>query len=330
VTERPARDHARQEPHADHAWHRPWLALGLIVGVAAVLAIGLLDLPREAAALPAIARRALDIALPTWGQTEVVSEIVYGSRGWDTFGETFLLLAAVVSVTTLTRSPEARSEYVGESTAGRDEQAQFDPSGEGDSGESQARRAERQEADDEREAAPDADRDPLGSTAPERAVAMTVVVRVAARIVAVVLAVTAVYLAAWGYTPGGGFPAGAAVAGVAVLLYAALGHRAVRAAVRPGLLEPVELAGAAAIIVIGLLGLLLKGSMFANFLTLAEPATIRAGGTNQLFSGSELIEVATGLTIAIFSLLGMRHDWAPDEEDEGDDKTEEGNEVGDE
>ena len=70
---------------------------------------------------------------------------------------------------------------------------------------------------------------------------------------------------------------------------------------RPAVLEPVELAGAAGIIVIGLLGLALRGSMFANFLTLAQPETIRAGGTNQLYSGSELVEVATGLVIAVFT-----------------------------
>jgi multicomponent Na+:H+ antiporter subunit B len=69
------------------------------------------------------------------------------------------------------------------------------------------------------------------------------------------------------------------------------------------------------IIAVGVLGLL-KGSIFENFLPLAQLGTIRAGGTNQLFSGAELIEVSTGLTIAIFSLLGMRHDWAPDEDDE--------------
>jgi multicomponent Na+:H+ antiporter subunit B len=35
----------------------------------------------------------------------------------------------------------------------------------------------------------------------------------------------------------------------------------------------------------------------------------------QAFSGSELIEVASGLTLAVFGLLGMRHDWASDEDD---------------
>jgi multicomponent Na+:H+ antiporter subunit B len=311
-----ATEHALQEPRTDLDWHRPWVAVGVAGCAFAALVIGLLSLPRESAALSAIARHAMEIALPKWGQEEVVSEIVYGSRGWDTFGETFLLLAAVISVIVLSRSPEPRSEYVGESSAGRDEQSQFDPEGgSGDSSESEARRAERQEADEEGEAPADVDEDPLGTRAPERAVAMTVVVRVAARIAAPLLGVAAVFLATWGYTPGGGFPAGAAVAGVALLMYAALGHRSVRAAVKPDVLEPIELAGAAGIIAIGLFGLLFQGSAFANFLTLAQPGTIRAGGTNQLYSLAELIEVATGLIIAIFSLLGMRHDWAPDEDE---------------
>jgi multicomponent Na+:H+ antiporter subunit B len=325
MSSRPAAvEHALHEPHARQEWHRPWLAGCLVAAAAAALIIGLLDLPRETARLPQIARHAMQIAVPTWGQNEVISEIVYGSRGWDTFGETFLLLAAVVSVVVLCRSPEPRHEYVGESSAGRQEQGQFDPSDarpgarDGSSGdsESQSRAAEEREADED-EAPENADTDPLGTRAPERAVAMTVVVRVAARVAAVVLGVAAVYVPSWGYTPGGGFPGGAALVGVVVLLYAAFGHRAVRRVVRPDVLEPIELFGAAAVIAIGLLGLLFKGSAFANFLTLAEPGTIRAGGTNQLYSAAELIEVATGLTIAIFSLLGMRHDWAPDP-DEGD------------
>ena len=334
MSSRSAVEHARQEPQAGEEKHRWWLGLAFTLAVGAVFVVGFTDLPREGAALPAVARHAMQIALPVWGQNEVVSEIVYGSRGFDTFGETFLLLAAVVAVTTLARPREPRAEYIGEASAGRDAQSQYDRAG-GDNGdddgggngdggaESQARRAEREESEDTREAPADADQEPLGTRAPERAVAMTVVVRLGARIAAVILAVASVYLAAWGYTPGGGFPAGAAIAGVVILLYAAFGHRAVSRAVRPGVLEPIELLGASAIIAIGLFGLLFKGSLFANFLTLAQPGTIRAGGTNQLYSGSELIEVATGLIIAIFSLLGMRHDWAADDadadgEDDGD------------
>lgn len=315
MSQNPAAEHARQEPHTGEEKHRRWLGLIVVLGVGAVLLLGFTGLPGAGAALPAIARRAVHVALPAWGQTEVVSELVYGTRGFDTFGETFLLLAAVFSVLTLSRGREPRSEYLGEATAGRSAPA-ADGAGSGDgSGDGTARRAEQDEADDGSDMPYSADDDPLGTPAPERAVAMSVVVRFAARIAAVVLLVAAVYLAAWGYTPGGGFPAGAAVAGVVILLYAAFGHRGVRAAVRPPVLEPIELVGAAGIVAIGLLSLYFRGSMFANFLTLAEPATIRAGGTNQLYSGSELIEVGSGLIIAVFSLLGMGHDWTEDEDD---------------
>ncbi|MBV9592682.1 MAG: sodium:proton antiporter [Actinobacteria bacterium] len=311
------------EPVASADRHRPLIGVVIVGAFAAVLAIGLCALPRERAELPAIAREAMTIALPQWGTTEPVNEIVYGSRGFDTFGETFLLLAAVVSVMTLGRQRETRNEYVGEASAGLAEQQRDDPHSRTDSEEGEARQAEEREQDDssttdqesrEPEAAPDdADDDPLGQPAPERAAGMTVIVRVAARTAAVPLSVAAIYLAAWGYSPGGGFPAGAALAGVILLLYTALGHRAVGKVVRPTVLEPLELFGAAAIIAVGVIGLLRRGSLFANWVRLAEPETIRSGGTLQLFSAGELIEVGTGLTIAIFALLGTEHDWTPDE-----------------
>ena len=304
----------------DVHWHRPWATVLVMVGVAAALLTGFTGLPREGAALSGIARHAMQIALPRWGSTEVVSEIVYGSRGWDTFGETFLLLAAVVATTLLARGRELRGEYVGEAGAGLAEQQRADPRGGGDSEESAARTAEK--AEEELAPAPDdADDDPLHAPAPERAAGMTVVVRVVARIAAPILAVAAVYLAAWGYTPGGGFPAGVALTGVAILAYAAFGHRAVGRFIRPGVLEPVELAGAAVILAVGLVGLAAKGSFLANWLPLAPQQTIRAGGTLQVFSGAELVEVATGLAIAIFSLLGMQHEWAPDEDDGDEDES---------
>jgi len=294
-------------------WHRPWLSAALASGLAAIVTVAMTGLPGGTAALPHIARQAMAEALPRWGTTEVVSEVVYGSRGFDTFGETFLLLAAVMAVVVLSRGREPRHEYVGEAGAGRSEQAAADPHDESDEAEREARAAESEEQQD-RPAPDDADDDALGRRAPERAIAMTVVIRVGVRIAAVILAVIGVYLAAWGYTPGGGFPAGLVLAGVIVLLYTAFGHRAVRLAVRPRILEIIEMAGAAGIVGVGVLGLMLRGSMFDNWLPLALQQTIRAGGTLQAFSGFELVEVATGITIAIFALLGMGHDWAPDEE----------------
>jgi multicomponent Na+:H+ antiporter subunit B len=298
--------------------HRSTLAAALAVSTAVVLTAALLGAPREGAHLPAVARYALESALPRWHTTEPVNEIVYGTRGFDTFGETFLLLAAVVSVMTLTRRREQRLSVGGEEAAGAVEQDEDDPHVAADAVEGRARRAEEEEepggGGDE---APTPDEIGLGVPGPERAEAMSVVVRTAARTAAPMLAVAGCYLVAWGYSPGGGFPGGAVIAGVILLLYAGFGRRRVAGALRPSLLEAIELAGALAIVFLGVAGLVLDGSFGANFLPLArQPDTILSGGVLQAFSGSELFEVATGLTLAIFSLLAMEHDWSPDEDDE--------------
>ena len=136
---------------------------------------------------------------------------------------------------------------------------------------------------------------------------MSVVVRGAVRAATPILAVTGCYLVAWGYSPGGGFPGGAVALGVVMLAYAGFGRRRLHSVLRPGLLETLEMAGAA---------LIIKGSFSANWLPLEPPATIRSGGVAQLFSAGELVEVGTGLTIAVFALLAMSHDWSPDQQDE--------------
>jgi multicomponent Na+:H+ antiporter subunit B len=220
----------------------------------------------------------------------------------------------VVSVIVITRPREARRGYFGESAAGAREQEQNDPAAGSDASEDSARAAERREQGEDRPGergdpeTPDAT--PLGTPAPETADAMTVVTRTAIRVALPVLAVAGLYLVIWGYSPGGGFPGGAVVLGVILLAYAGYGRRRISRVVRPQLLETIELAGAAAIILTELLGLVLKGSFSANWLPLAAPQTPLSGGIAQLFSASELIEVGTGLTITVFALLGMSHDWA--------------------
>jgi multicomponent Na+:H+ antiporter subunit B len=308
--------------------HRRWLGLLLVSGVAAMLVAGFTDLPRATAKLPQLARYALEIAMPQWHTTEPVNEIVYGTRGFDTFGETFLLLAAVVSVTVLARSREPREGFVGEHLAGKREQAAEDPKPRDGWEARQARRAEEAEQDageqgehGEPPAADDGDWPetpdavPVGTRAEERAEAMTVVVRVATRIMAPPLAIAGCYLMAWGYSPGGGFPAGAVLTGVVLLLYAGFGRRRLARALRGAFLETVELLGAAFIVFVEAMGLFLRGSFTANWVHLAQPRTIRSGGVLQLFSGGELVEVATGLTLTIFAILAMRHDWTPDGDD---------------
>lgn len=297
------------EPH-----HRRGIGAAVTAGVAAVLAAGYLAAPREHSPLPAVARYAMQVALPQWKLTEPVNEVVYGTRGFDTFGETFLLLAAVVSVVVLTRSREPRRGYFGEHTAGEREQEESDPRLPHDAEERSSHQAdEREQSGSHAPRTPD--HEPLGTPAPERAETMTVIVRTAVRVAAPVLAVTGMYLVAWGYSPGGGFPGGAVVLGVVLLVYAAFGRRQVARIARPALLESIEMAGATLIVLNELFGLLLRGSFSANWLPLTAPETIRSGGTAQLFSAGELIEVATGLMIVVFALLGVNGGWARDKDD---------------
>jgi multicomponent Na+:H+ antiporter subunit B len=291
----------RRRWRAAEPTHRPWLGAALVGGTAALLAAAMLSLPREDAPLPAIARYALETALPRWHLTEPVSEVVYGTRGFDTFGETFLLLAAVVGVLTVTRRRERRHGFLDEEQLARREQAAVDPHMPHDPEQLAAERAEEAEMED--------------------AGAMTVVVQVGVRVAAPVLATAGLYLVAWGYTPGGGFPAGAVMVGVVLLAYTAFGYRRIKPVVRPDVLEVAELLGASAIIVTLLLGLVLRGSFTANFLPLGQLASIRAGGIVQVFSGSELVEVATGLALAIFGLLGITRDWTEDDDqDDGEER----------
>jgi multicomponent Na+:H+ antiporter subunit B len=300
--------------------HRQRLGLLLTAATAVVLGAGYLAAPREHAPLPAVARYALTTSLPDWKLLEPVNEVVYGSRGFDTFGETFLLLAAVVSVIVLTRPREARRGYFGEHTAGEREQQEIDPVQAADAEERQTRAADERELEGEghpRRYPDDPDPEPLGSHEPERAESLTVVTRTAIRLAAPVLAVTGCYLVAWGYSPGGGFPGGAVLLGVLLLAYAGFGRRRIARIVRPAPLETAEMAGALLIIGTELLGLLLKGSFSANWLPLTEPGTIRSGGIVQLFSVGEFIEVGTGLSIAVFALLGVRRDWTREQHGDG-------------
>jgi multicomponent Na+:H+ antiporter subunit B len=294
---------------ADETWHRRSVGAVLVAGVGAALGVAVAGLPRENAPLPAVARYAMAVALPVWHTTEPVSEVVYGTRGFDTFGETFLLLAAIVGITTICRRKEPRRGFIGEELAGWREQSEIaapEPSPE-DAGEQQAEATELDQGGGGKETPDD---EPVGAPTRETAAAMTVVVRGAVRMVAPILAIAGLYLVAWGYSPGGGFPAGAVVLGVILFVYVAYGYHRVERVIRPDVIETLEVAGAVAIIAIELFGLFLKGSFSANFLPVGPVGTIRSGGILQAFSVSEFVEVGTGLVLAVFGLLGMGHDWS--------------------
>lgn len=299
---------------------RRTLVAGVVIaGIAACLVTAFVDLPRQTAPLPSIARDALASAIPDWHTTEAVSVVVYGTRGFDTFGETFLLLGAVVGVIVLCRAPEPRRVFLQEERLGRREQEETRRAR---GGRRHRRRRDVEHAEDieQGQVGDPGDGDGgIGRRGHVSDPAMTVVVRTGARPVLLALAVAGAYLVALGFTPGGGFPAGAVLAGVVLLAYAAYGYGAVRRVVRPALLEVLELGGAAAIVAIAVLGLVLEGSVSANWLPLGQVRTIFGGGILQAFSASELVEVATGLLIVVFSLVAMEREWTEeDREDAGD------------
>ena len=216
-----------RELHGREPVHRRWTAALLSAGVFTGLVVAFTGLPDETAELPAVARRAMTGALPDFRATEPVDAVVYGYRAMDTFGETFLLLAAVVAVMVLTRTREARHGFVGEEKAADDEQQDVDQP-RGGSSSDDARRAERVE-EGRAPDAPTPDREGLGAPAPETAQAMTVVTRTAVRVALPLLLVGGLYLVSQGYSPGGGFPAGAVLLGVVLLVHTAFGYDRVRA-----------------------------------------------------------------------------------------------------
>jgi multicomponent Na+:H+ antiporter subunit B len=307
------RDRSRTpELRADEPKHRRVFAAVLCLALLAILVIAMVDLPNGTQPLPEIARRALTQAIPAYRTTEPVNAVVYGMRATDTFGETFILLAAVVAVVVITRSPEPRKGFFGESRAADEEEPSGGDRGE-DSDEGEARAAEAQEGGEEDETPTIPDVEPVGKPEHERAHAMTVVARSAIRVVLPFLTVAGIYLAVQGFSPGGGFPAGVVLLGSVLLVFTGFGHPAVRVVVNDALMEAVEVFAAVVIIVVLSLGLPYAGSFSANWLPLTPLETMRSGGTVQVFSLGELVEVATGLIIAVFSLLGMRHDWGRDQ-----------------
>ena len=160
--------------------HRVGVGLALAGAMAAALVAALVGIPREHAALPAVAREALEVALPGWKLTEPVNEVVYGTRGFDTFGETFLLLAAVMSVVVLARPREPRRRVLRRGRPpGRASRPRSTASA-SDAGQQDAREAEnsRGRASPGEGRAPRGRRRPLtpsrwAQPAPERAEAMT-------------------------------------------------------------------------------------------------------------------------------------------------------------
>lgn len=300
-----------------HARPRAILTLAVI----GALIAGYTGLPRASEALSAIARRAMTSTMPGWHTTEPVNALVYGTRGFDTLGETFLLVAAVVSVALVARKKEPRPGAEIEERVAAEERAQIEPGGgfpELDrSGSATARRAEQAEESDS-DGGDGAGRATKGAgeapaqRGPDPREGMTVVVRVGTQVMLPVLAMAGLLVVAWGYSPGGGFPAGAVLAGVALLVYASRGLGALGPFHNQDALEIAEILASLAILGLAIAGVVVKGSLTKNVLPLGQTATITGGGNLQAFSGLELFEVAAGLLLVLFAILTMEHDWTVD------------------
>lgn len=291
--------------------HHLWLRLAVVAAFAVALLIGFFGLPRGDTPIPAIARRGMTMAIPEWHTTEAVNAIVYGTRGFDTLGESFLLVAAVVSVVLLGRRKKDRPGAEAEEMMARREREGLERGGgfpeTGEHGDTkQAQQAEQAEEEDSE----DRDEDVTRGRGPDPNEGMTVVVRVATQALLPVLAMAALVIVSWGYSPGGGFPAAVALCGVALLVYASRGLGALGPVGDPDVLETVEVVASLGLIAVALGGFIGSGSVTQNFLPLGVTGTIQGGGELQAMSGIELFEVAGGILLVIVTLLGMRHDWS--------------------
>ncbi|MEO9224007.1 MAG: MnhB domain-containing protein [Acidimicrobiales bacterium] len=270
--------------------HHARLRSILTLSFGGVLLVGYLGLPRHGGPLPAIARHAMTMAIPRWHTTEAVNAVVYGTRAFDTVGETFLLVAAVVAVTMVSRRREPRPAAQGEEYLGAVERDAL----EAGPGFPELERIEQRE--ETRNHDLDAE--------------MNVVIRVGTHTLLPALAIAGLLVVAWGYSPGGGFPAGVALVGVALLVYASRGLGALGPFASQSVLEDIEIAASIALLGIAVGGLIASGSLTANFLPLGKVGTIQGGGVLQAFSGIEVFEVAGGLLLVIIALLTTEHDWA--------------------
>ncbi|HTX02572.1 MAG TPA: MnhB domain-containing protein [Candidatus Acidoferrales bacterium] len=119
-----------------------------------------------------------------------------------------------------------------------------------------------------------------------------------------VIVVFGMYMAVHGgLTPGGGFQGGAIIASGFLLAYLGSGHPAFHAIGKIEILEVFESLGAAAYVVIGLAALGLGLSFLQNFMPLGGRGNLVSGGTIWAINIAVMLEVATGLVIALSEFL---------------------------
>jgi multicomponent Na+:H+ antiporter subunit B len=113
------------------------------------------------------------------------------------------------------------------------------------------------------------------------------------------------WLAAFGYiTPGGGFQAGVLLSGATLLVFLAGRHRLFMLPAREGVVDPVESAGAAAYVAVGLAALVSGAPFLHNLLGKGAAGTLLSAGSIGLLNWATAIEVAAANVLLYSHFLG--------------------------
>lgn len=106
-------------------------------------------------------------------------------------------------------------------------------------------------------------------------------------------------------TPGGGFQGGVLLAAGLHLLYVTGSFRALDRLRPVNVFDMGEVLGAAAFVVIGLLGLLGGGAFLRNLLPTGTLGNLFSGGSVALLNGAVGLEVACGMTVLLAQFLAQ-------------------------
>lgn len=110
---------------------------------------------------------------------------------------------------------------------------------------------------------------------------------------AAVAVLVGVWLAAYGLvSPGGGFQGGVTIASGVVVLFLTAGYRSWRRLATEHALDPLEGAGAAAFVALGLATLIAGAPFLHNFLGPGKTGTLFSGGSMSLLNWAVALEVA--------------------------------------
>jgi multisubunit Na+/H+ antiporter MnhB subunit len=141
---------------------------------------------------------------------------------------------------------------------------------------------------------------------------MTVIVKTVSSWVKVLIFLFGIYIILFGHvTPGGGFAGGVILASSYVLLMLAFGREFVEENLPTRIASKLDCLGAFLFALIAMLGLVLGGTFFVNFLYQTylpgEPFALVSGGTIPLSNIAIGLKVGASLFLVIFALSVFRY-----------------------